>query len=258
MAGRLEGKRAVVTGAGAGIGRATALRFAAEGAAVLANDIAAGGLASLASELRERGARVETQVADIGVAANAEAAAELAVARFGRLDIWVNNAGGALPAPFPDTDEARYRADLSRNLDSAWFGCQAALRVMAQQRSGAIVNLSSAGALLATDGLHAYSAAKAGILSLTRTLAREYGPLGIRVNAIAPGPILTPAFAEFLESLPDGGRSRGRQVPLGRLGTPEEIAAAIVFLASDDASYVSGVTLPVDGARSAILAPPRG
>lgn len=255
MAGRIEGKVAVVTGAGSGIGRATAARFAAEGAALLANDIAASGLATLASELRARGARIETQVADISIAANAEAAAQLAVARFGRLDIWVNNAGGAMPTPFAEIDEARYRADLAKNLDTAWFGCQAALRVMAQQQSGAIVNLSSGGALLASDGLHAYSAAKAAILSLTRNLALEYGPRGVRVNAIAPGPILTPVFAEYLKSLPGGGSGQGKHVPLGRLGKPEEIAAAILFLVSDDASYVSGVTLPVDGAITAVLTP---
>lgn len=258
MAGRIEGKVAVVTGAGSGIGYATATRFAAEGARLVANDIAADGLAKLAQELRARGAEVETLVANIGVPANAGAAAALAVSRFGRLDVWVNNAGGAMPTPFAETDEARYRLDLAKNLDTCWFGCQAALRVMAGQQSGAIVNLSSGGALLASDGLHAYSAAKAAILSLTRNLALEYGKLGIRVNAIAPGPILTPVFAEYLRTLPDRGAKQGLHVPLGgRLGKPEEIAAAILFLASDDASYVSGATLPVDGAITAVLTPPQ-
>jgi NAD(P)-dependent dehydrogenase (short-subunit alcohol dehydrogenase family) len=257
MAGRIEGKVAVVTGAGSGIGRATALRFAAEGAAVVANDIAPSGLATLASELRARGAPIETQAADMSVAASADALAALAVSRFGRIDAWVNNAGGAMPTPFAKTDEARYRADLAKNLDTAWFGCQAALRVMAEQRSGAIVNFSSGGALLASDGLHAYAAAKAAILSLTRNLALEYGPLGIRVNAVAPGPILTPVFAEYLKAFPDGGAGQGKHVPLGRLGRPEELAAAVLFLVSDDASYVSGATLAVDGAITAVLTPPR-
>jgi NAD(P)-dependent dehydrogenase (short-subunit alcohol dehydrogenase family) len=258
MAGRIEGKVAVVTGAASGIGRAIATRFAAEGAAVVANDIAETGLASLASELRARGARIETLAGDMSRAAVADATAELANARFGRLDAWVNNAGGGLPTPFEQTDERAYRAELARNLDTAWFGCQAALRAMKPRRSGAIVNLSSGGALLASDGLHAYAAAKAAILSLTRNLALEYGPLGIRVNAIAPGPILTPVFAEYLKGLPGGGANAGSHVPLGRLGKPEEIAAAALFLVSDDASYVSGATLPVDGAITAVLTPPRG
>ncbi len=257
MTGRIDGKVAVVTGAGSGIGRAIATRFAAEGAAVVANDIAASGLATLASELRARAARIELHVGDMSVAANADAAAQLAVARFGRLDIWVNNAGGGMPTAFAATDEAHYRAALAMNLDTAWFGCQAALRVMAEQRSGAIVNLSSGGALLASDGLHAYSAAKAAILSLTRNLALEYGSRGVRVNAIAPGPILTPVFAEYLKTFPDGGASQGSHVPLGRLGKPEEIAAAALFLVSDDASYVSGATLAVDGAITAVLTTPR-
>ena len=258
MAGRIEGRVAVVTGAGSGIGRAIALRFAAEGARLVANDVAEAGVASLARELRAGGARAETLVGDMSSAAVADATAALATRSFGRLDVWVNNAGGGLPTPFEHTSESLYRAELARNLDTAWFGCQAALRVMKGQRSGAIVNLSSGGALLASDGLHAYAAAKAAILSLTRNLALEYGPLGIRVNAIAPGPILTPVFEEYLKTLPGGGANAGAHVPLGRLGRPEEIAAAALFLASDEASYVSGATLAVDGAITAVLSPPRG
>jgi NAD(P)-dependent dehydrogenase (short-subunit alcohol dehydrogenase family) len=258
MAGRLEGKVAVVTGAGSGIGRAIALRFAAEGAALVANDIAEEGLAGLARELRSGGARIETLAGDMARSAIAEATAALATQRFGRLDVWVNNAGGGMPTAFEQTDEPAYRAELARNLDTAWFGCQAALRVMKAQQSGALINLSSGGALLASAGLHAYAAAKAAILSLTRNLALEYGALGIRVNAVAPGPILTPVFAEYLKTLPGGGAGAGSHVPLGRLGRPEEIAAAVLFLASDDASYVSGATLAVDGAITAVLTPPRG
>jgi len=257
VGGRIEGKVAVVTGAASGIGRAIALRFASEGAAVVANDLSEPGLAALARELRAAGARIEVQCGDVSRAATADGAAELALARFGALDIWVNNAGGAMPTPFPEIGEAQYRAELAKNFDTTWFGCQAALRAMQPRRSGAVVNLSSGGALLASDGLHAYAAAKAAVISLTRNLALEYGPLGIRVNAIAPGPILTPVFAEYLKTLPGGGASAGAHVPLRRLGRPEEIAAAALFLASDDASYVSGATLPVDGAITAVLAPPQ-
>ena len=257
MAGRIEGKVAVVTGAGSGIGRAIATRFAAEGARLVVNDVAEPGLESLASELRARGAQLETLAGDMSRSEVADAVAARAAARFGRLDVWVNNAGGGLPTPFARSDERFYRAELARNLDTAWFGCQAALRAMKPRRRGAVINLSSGGALLASDGLHAYAAAKAAILSLTRNLALEYGPHGIRVNAIAPGPILTPVFAEYLKTLPSGGANAGAHVPLGRLGKPEEIAAAALFLASDDASYVSGATLAVDGAITAVLTPPR-
>jgi NAD(P)-dependent dehydrogenase (short-subunit alcohol dehydrogenase family) len=170
----------------------------------------------------------------------------------------VNTAGGGLPTPFEASDERFYRAELARNLDTGWFGCHAALRAMKPLGSGSVVNFSSGAATLASEGLHAYAAAKAAILSLTRNLALEYGPFGIRVNAIAPGPILTPVFAEYLKTLPGGGANAGSHVPLQRLGRPEEIAAAVLFLASDEASYVSGATLAVDGAISAVLTPPRG
>ena len=258
MAGRIAGKVAVVTGAGSGIGRAIATRFAAEGARLVVNDVVEPGIASLASELRASGVALEACPGDMSRAEVAEAVARRATERFGRIDVWVNTAGGGLPRAFAATDEPTYRAEMARNLDTAWFGCQAALRVMKAQRSGSVVNFSSGAAWLASDGLHAYAAAKAAILSLTRNLAAEYGPHGVRVNAILPGPILTPVFAEYLKTLPGGGANAGAHVPLGRLGKPEEIAAAALFLASDDASFVSGATLAVDGAISAVLAPPRG
>lgn len=258
MAGRIEGRVAVVTGAGSGIGRAIARRFVAEGASLVANDIVPSSLESVAKELAPAGDRVVTLAGDMSRSVTADALAALASERFGRIDVWVNTAGGSVPIPFAEIDEAAYRADLAKNLDTAWFGCQAALRVMAEQGSGSVVNFSSGSALLASQGLHAYAAAKAAILSLTRNLALEYAPKGIRVNAIVPGPILTPVFAEYLKRLPDGGARQGDHVPMKRLGRPEELAAAVLFLASDDASYVNGVALPVDGAITAILAPPVG
>ncbi len=262
MAGRIEGKVAVVTGAGSGIGRAIAKRFVAEGASLIANDIVAEGLDSLAKELAKElgdsGGRVVMFPGDMSQSATASAMADRAVKQFGRIDVWVNTAGGSYPIAFTDIDEKAYRAEFAKNLDTAWFGCQAAIRVMEKQRAGSIINFASGAAILASQGLHAYSAAKAAILSLTRNLALEYGPIGIRVNAIAPGAIRTPVFEAYLASLPDKGKSQGDHIPMKRLGRPEELAAAVLFLASDDASYVTGVTLPVDGAITAVLTPPKG
>jgi NAD(P)-dependent dehydrogenase (short-subunit alcohol dehydrogenase family) len=185
-----------------------------------------------------------------------ERVVDMAVREFGRLDVFHGNAGGAFPTAIEATDDARYRADLALNLDAVWFGMKAALRVMVPQRAGSILTTSSGAALGAVHGLGPYGAAKAGVIALTRSVALEYGPLGIRANALCPGPIATPQMLAFLETLPGGAAGYGGHIPLRRLGTAEEIASAALFLASDEASYVSGAVLAVDGAVSAVLAGP--
>jgi NAD(P)-dependent dehydrogenase (short-subunit alcohol dehydrogenase family) len=254
--GRLEGKVAAITGAASGIGRATALRFAAEGARVVASDRDEAGLAALVAEIESAGGQARGCAGDVTERGVLDRVVATALRAFERLDVLHGNAGGAFPTPLEETDDARFRADLALNLDAIWYGMKAALRAMVPQRSGSILTTSSGAALGAVAGLGPYGAAKAGVIALTRSVALEYGPLGIRANVICPGPIATPQMLAWLDSLPGGRESYGSHIPLRRMGTPDEIASAAVFLASDEASYVSGAVLAVDGAVSAVLAAP--
>lgn len=253
---RLEGRSAIVTAAGSGIGRATALAFAREGARLALNDVDAERLEAVAAEARDAGAEVATLAGDASARATNDALVALAVERHGRLDVADFVAGGAAPQPTLDTDETAWRRILALNLDSVWFGAQAAVRAMRATGGGAIVATSSGAGLGAVPGLAAYGAAKAGVVALVRSLALEFGRDGVRANAISPGPIATPQLAAALDRLPSGLAGFAAQVPLGRLGTPEEIADAAVFLASDEARYVSGALLCVDGAVHSTLATP--
>ena len=255
MAGRLEGKVAIVTGAGSGIGRATARRFAAEGAAVVVNDLDAAAAKRVAGEIEAAGGRARPARGDVTQPETSEALVDAAVAAYGRLDVFHNNAGGAMPTAIEATDFARWRHDLELNLDSVWHGTRAALRVMAPQRSGCILTTSSGAGLGAVHGLSAYGAAKAEVINLMRSVALEYGPLGIRANAICPGTMDTPQLRAWLDAQP--GRNRlAAGIPLRRLGLPEEIANAALFLASDEASYVTGAALVVDGGIASTIAVP--
>ena len=255
MAGRLEGKVAVVTGAGSGIGRASALRFAAEGAAVVVNDLDPEAARLVVSEIERAGGRARPAPGDVTRPATAEDLADQAVAAFGKLDVFYNNAGGAMPTPIEATDHARWRRDLDLNLDSVWYGTRAALRIMVPQRRGCILATSSGAGLGAVYGLSAYGAAKAAVINLMRSVALEYGAVGIRANAICPGTTETPQLRAWLDTQP--GRDRfASGIPLRRLGLPEEIATAALFLASDEASYVTGAALVVDGGISSSAAVP--
>jgi 3-oxoacyl-[acyl-carrier protein] reductase len=245
----------VVTGAGSGIGRATALRFAAEGAAVLVNDLDPDAAQRVVAEVEAAGGRARPAAGDVTRPATAVALVDAALAAFGRLDVFHNNAGGAMPTPIAETDDARWRRDLELNLDAVWFGTRAALRAMVPRRSGCILTTSSGAGLGAVHGLSAYGAAKAAVVQLMRSVALEYGPLGIRANAICPGSMETPQLRAWLDAQP--GRDRfAAGIPLRRLGLPDEIAKAAVFLASDEASYVTGAALVVDGGVAASLAVP--
>ncbi|TFG98362.1 MAG: SDR family oxidoreductase [Myxococcales bacterium] len=255
MAGRLEGKVAVVTGAGSGIGRASALRFALEGAAVVVNDLDPEAAARVVSEIEGAGGRARAAPGDVTKSETAEALADAAVGAFGKLDVFHNNAGGAMPTPIEAMDLARWRRDLDLNLDSVWYGTRAALRIMLPQRRGCILTTSSGAGLGAVDGLSAYGAAKAAVINLMRSVALEYGQHGIRANTICPGTMDTPGLRAWLDTRP--GRDRfANGIPLRRLGFPDEIANAALFLASDEASYVTGATLVVDGGISSSVAVP--
>lgn len=249
---RLEGKVAVVTGAGSGIGRATALRFAAEGAFVVVNDIDGDTASGTATEIVASGGSAVAKAGDVADADAVDAVVDLARETFGRLDVMHNNAGYGRPDRVAELDDDLLDEMLRVNLHGTLHGTRAALRVMIDQGSGSIINTASTAGLAAAAARSAYGAAKAAVINLTRSTAVESGQYGIRANAICPGPIETPAFRRFAPDLD----FYAAQIPMRRLGRAEEVAALAVFLASDEATYVSGTAISIDGAMGARLAAP--
>jgi NAD(P)-dependent dehydrogenase (short-subunit alcohol dehydrogenase family) len=249
-AGLLEGRAALVTGAASGIGRATALALAREGAAVLAADVDGAGAERVAGELggAGRGLRCDvTRVED--VAAMVRAALD---AFDGRLDCAVNNAGIVAPGGLVhEIALEAWERQLAVNLTGVFLCLQAELRVMRAQRAGAIVNVASGAAVIGAPGLAHYCASKHGVLGLTRTAALENAALGVRVNALCPGSTDTPMLRGFMAGSEAARTMILGSIPSGRLGTPEEVAEAAVWLCSDRASYVNGHALLVDGAAVA-------
>jgi 3-oxoacyl-[acyl-carrier protein] reductase len=234
---RLEGKVAIVTGAGSGIGRGIAERFAHEGARVVVNDVDADAAQQVADAI---GALAVP--ADVSSSADVGRLFETAIAELGGVHVLVNNAGLIdVERHFLDADEAWWDRVISVNLKGQFLCAHRAAQWMARNGGGAIVNLSSGGARAAHRGMAAYDASKGGVEALTRALALDLAPYGIRVNAVAPGSIDVRGFtaAEAAE--------KGETIPLGRVGTPDDIAGPAVFLASDDARYVTGVVVSVDG-----------
>jgi glucose 1-dehydrogenase len=248
---RLAGKTALVTGSSRGIGRGIAARFAREGANVVVNysGSARAGEETLA-EVVGAGARGALLQADLRSAAEAIALVDAAVREFGTLDILVNNAGVETHAPFWDVTEADYDRVMNLNVKGAFFAAQAMTRhLRASGRPGRIINISSVHEEVAFPNFAAYCASKGAMRMLARTLAVELGPLGITINNIAPGAIETPINTALLND-PVKLNSLLKQIPLGRLGQPGDVAGLAVFLASDDAAYVTGATFVVDGGLS--------
>ncbi len=249
----LSGKLAVITGAASGIGRETARVFVASGAHVVLADRDAAALAAFAGELGASATAVPT---DVSVRAQVEALADAASA-IAPIDAWVNAAGVvAPPTMVVDVDEATIDRLIAINLKGVYFGSAAAARRMVAHGRGSIINISSQGAEIPAPGLSVYSITKAGVNALTRTLAAEVGPVGVRVNAVAPGFIDTPMISyRFVRE--DGTAdqaakealfaARAANAPLGRVGEPLDIARVILFLASDAASFVTGETLRANG-----------
>lgn len=246
---RFEGYGVLVTGAARGIGAATARRFAQEGARVLVTDVDLPAAERTAAALRELSPKTEAFGCDVADRASAEAAVAHAVEVFGTLDVLVNNAYSCAPdAPvFEDDSEETWSRDLDVTLTGAYRCARAALPHLAASGRGAVVSVGSVNGLQ-DFGNHAYSAAKAGLGSLTRTLAGHAGPRGVRVNLVVPGTVRTTAW-EGREADLDAVAGL---YPLGRVGEPEDIAAAVVFLASSDAAWITGTTLCVDGGITAV------
>jgi NAD(P)-dependent dehydrogenase (short-subunit alcohol dehydrogenase family) len=243
MAGRLDGRVAVITGAGSGIGRATAQRFAAEGASVVVNDIDADAARAAVDEIRAADGVAIAHAGDVGDSGYVDALVAAAVDRFGGLDVMHNNAGYGRPGELADYTDETFDEMLRVNLAGTMYGMRAAIRVMREQGSGSIVNTASAAGFGHSTDRGSYGAAKAAVINLTKTAAWENGRYGIRANAICPGPVETPAFRRFAPDLD----FYAAQIPMRRLGRAEDIAAVALFLASDESAYVSGVAIPVDG-----------
>jgi len=246
---RLHGKSAVVTGAAFGIGRATAVAFAREGARLIATDLQAEPLAALADELRQSGAEVETVVGDVSVEDDARRMIAAATDRFGRLDVMVANAGIIPLGDAMEMTAADWDNVMAIDGRGMFLTCKFAIEAMVPTGGGAIVCLSSISGLAGQKRQAAYGPAKFVATGLTKHLAVEWADRGIRVNAVAPGTIRT----ERVMQLPDepGGSEYLAAIeqmhPMGRIGEPAEVASAIVFLASDEASFITGAVLPVDG-----------
>lgn len=263
---RFEGKAAVVTGGASGIGAATARRLASEGAAVLIADINAAGAARVVEEIAAAGGRAVACETDVADPARIEAMVARAVEAFGRLDVLHNNATLLEAGPIDKISVEGWNRTLAVNLTAPFLGIRAALPIMRRGGGGAIVNTASISGLAGDYGLAAYNAAKAGVINLTKNAAIELARHRIRVNCVCPGGIATPLLGSLLgDNAPvphwihrpgpaadDDARRRYRERleqahPLGRLGTADEIAAAVCFLASDDASFITGAALVADG-----------
>lgn len=259
MAGRLEGKVAIVTGAGCvgpgwGNGRATAVRFAEEGASVLACDISADALTETLERAGELGGAMTSQICDVMDKASIKAMVDACMERYGRIDILVNNVGGSAKGGPVTLSEEDWDHQIAYNLKSVFMTCKHVLPHMEAGGKGAIINLASTSGLRWTGAAQvAYAATKAGIIQLSRVVAVEYAPKGIRVNTIVPGQLHTPMVEVRLAGQRAGGdvdtllKSRVARIPLGFMGDGRDTANAAVYLASDEARFVTGTEIVVDG-----------
>jgi NAD(P)-dependent dehydrogenase (short-subunit alcohol dehydrogenase family) len=244
-----EGKVGIVTGASKGIGAATALALADAGAAVAIAARSADRLDELAARIGANGGRAIALPTDVGDADSVRRLVERTVATFGRLDLAVNNAagGGAPPTPLADLPVEAYDSAIAITLRSVFVSMKFEISAMLEHgEGGAIVNIASTAGLEAVGGLAGYVSAKHGVIGLTKTAALDYGNRNIRVNALAPGPILTDNLARAGD---EAQRQAAMAMPLRRVGQPDEVAGAVVWLCSDEASFISGATLPIDGGK---------
>jgi NAD(P)-dependent dehydrogenase (short-subunit alcohol dehydrogenase family) len=257
---RLENKVAIVTGAGSGIGRAAALRFAREGASVLCADVFADRAEQTAQAARAAGQQATASQVDVSVGPSVQSMVDACLAAYGRIDLLYANAGVGGVGTAIDTDEDEWRRVIGINLTGVWLSAKYVLPHMVAAGSGSIVNQASIGGIVGVPAVAAYAAAKAGVIGLTRQMALDYAPIGVRVNAIAPGTVSTPLVQGIWEKgagLVQGGNLEAREAaasaiyPLRRIGTPDDIANLALFLASDEASWITGAVYVIDGGKTA-------
>ncbi len=252
---RHEGKCVFITGAGQGIGRAAAIRLAEEGANIIANDLSEEVLTDLKADVSARGVSCETVCGSVAEFATLDQAFEIASTRFGQLDGLVNNAGfGGYMKRFDQVNPEEFETIIDINLRPVWYGMKLAYAAM-EGRGGSIVNVSSMAGIRPNRNHSPYGMTKAAVISLTQHAAMDYAPANIRVNALCPGPVETPIFDQMRDYLDEEGVQRARNLVrsrtvMNRFGLPAEQAAAIAFLLSDDASFITGIAMPVDGGWS--------
>jgi meso-butanediol dehydrogenase / (S,S)-butanediol dehydrogenase / diacetyl reductase len=244
---RLKDRVALITGAGSGIGEATAKRLASEGAAIVVVDLNEEGATRVANEIQAAGGRAQALRANIGNPPEIENMIKFAVDKFGQLDILHNNAIRLYTGRVGEMTLEHWRKTVDVGLTAYWYATRCALEVMVARRKGAIVNTGSVSGLAADYGLGAYNAIKAGVINLTRATAIEYARKGIRCNAVCPGAILTPPILKTRKAMPDLASKSEQAIPMGRYGEPIEIANVVLFLVSDEASYVNGTCIVADG-----------
>jgi NAD(P)-dependent dehydrogenase (short-subunit alcohol dehydrogenase family) len=248
----LAGKKALVTGASRGIGQVIAVAFAQAGADVALTARGADGLAATAKQIRDAGREAHLIPADLTSQPTAAAVVDESIQKLGQLDVVVNNAGGSnFVVPFLDMRLSGWDKIMRLNLDTAMWICQAAGEHMTARGTGSVINIASVAGLAAAPFLAPYGAAKAAVVSLTRTLATEWGRSGVRVNALCPGWTATELNRNLWDS-PDGGQATIATVPMGRWGKAEEMAGPAVFLASEASSFMTGQVLTVDGGLTAV------
>ena len=247
---QLENKVALITGAGAGIGQATAELFAREGASVAIVDRDAENGQAVAAEITESGGKAIFIPADVSQSASVQAMFQAAISAFGKLDILFNNAGIVVQGTVEQTDEDKYDAQIATTLTSVFLGCKHGIPLLRAAGGGVIINMASVAGLMGIVDRAAYSAAKGGVIGLTRAVALDHAKEGIRCVYLAPATIETPSLRQRIENSPDPTAARqafeARQ-PVGRLGTPDDVAYAALYLASAQAAFVTGSGLTVDG-----------